>query len=135
SLLDLVPQISANDRIFSLASSGGWKATAKKLSGTYYTPDELVQSLLDSALDRVITRTVSAHLKSPVDALLRLAIVDPACGSGHFLLGAARRLASRVAAIQVNGTPSAEQYRHALRQVVGGCLFGVDLNPMAVELC
>src|SRR5690606_28356870 len=59
----------------------------------------------------------------------------PACGSGHFLLAAARRLAAHVARLQANGTPSAAEYRHALRQVVGRCIFGVDLNPMAVELC
>ncbi len=68
-------------------------------------------------------------------ALLSLSIVDPACGSGHFLLAAARRLASHVARLQANGTPSGAQYRHALRQVVGHCIYGVDLNPMAVELC
>jgi hypothetical protein len=69
------------------------------------------------------------------EALLRLAVVDPACGSGHFLLAAARRLAVHVARLQAAGTPSAGQYRHALRQVVGRCIYGVDLNPMAVELC
>jgi hypothetical protein len=50
-------------------------------------------------------------------------------------LAAARRLASHVARLQANGTPSGAQYRHALRQVVGHCIYGVDLNPMAVELC
>jgi tRNA U-34 5-methylaminomethyl-2-thiouridine biosynthesis protein MnmC len=70
-----------------------------------------------------------------VQALLGLSIVDPACGSGHFLLAAARRLAAHVARLQANGTPSGAEYRHALRQVVGKCIYGVDLNPMAVELC
>ena len=64
-----------------------------------------------------------------------ISIVDPACGSGHFLLAAARRLAAHVARLQANGTPSAAEYRHALRQVVARCIYGVDLNPMAVELC
>src|SRR6202011_1117720 len=57
------------------------------------------------------------------------------CGSGHFLLAAARRLAGHVARLRANGTPSAAEYRHALRQVAGHCIYGVDLNPMAVELC
>jgi len=47
----------------------------------------------------------------------------------------ARRLAGHVARLQPNGTPSAAEYRHALRQVIGRCVYGVDLNPMAVELC
>ncbi|MGH3516181.1 MAG: Eco57I restriction-modification methylase domain-containing protein, partial [Haloechinothrix sp.] len=50
------------------------------------------------------------------------------------LLAAARRLASHVARLQANGTPSAAEYRRALRQIVGRCIYGVDLNPMAVEL-
>ena len=66
---------------------------------------------------------------------MALAIVDPACGSGHFLLAAARRLAARVARLRAEGTPTPEDYRHALRQVVGRCIYGVDLNPLAVELC
>jgi hypothetical protein len=83
----------------------------------------------------VVATTIAENPERSLEALLTLSIVDPACGSGHFLLSAGRRLAAHVARIQTNGTPSAEQYRHALRQVVGRCLFGVDLNPMAVELC
>ena len=94
-----------------------------------------MQVLLDSALDPVIQTTVAAHPEDPAEALLKLSIVDPACGSGHFLLAAARRLAVHVARHQAKGTPSAAQYRHAVRQVVSRCVFGVDLNPMAVELC
>ena len=94
-----------------------------------------MQVLLDSALEPVVQSTIAAHPDKPVQALLDLSIVDPACGSGHFLLAAARRLAAHVARLQANGTPSAAEYRHALRQVVGRCIYGVDLNPMAVELC
>ena len=71
----------------------------------------------------------------PVDALLELAIVDPACGSGHFLLAAARRLADRVARIRAGGTPTPDDYQHALRDVVRRCIYGVDMNPLAVEIC
>jgi hypothetical protein len=67
--------------------------------------------------------------------LLELRIVDPTCGSGHFLLAAGRRLALSIAEQQAQGTPSVPEYRHALRQVVSHCLFGVDLNPLAIELC
>ena len=55
--------------------------------------------LLDSALDPVIADTLAKHPSDPHAALLRLAIVDPACGSGHFLLAAARRLATHLARI------------------------------------
>lgn len=135
SLLELVPQIVDDGRRFAFAQGAETRGNARKTTGSYYTPDSLVQVLLDSALEPVIQRTLAAHPADPVPALLSLSIVDPACGSGHFLLAAARRLAAHVARCQVGGTPSAADYRHALRQVVGHCIYGVDLNPMAVELC
>jgi hypothetical protein len=135
SLLELVPQIGSAGRGFSFATGGETKGNVRKTTGSYYTPDSLVQVLLDSALDPVMADAVAAHPEDPAEALLSLSIVDPACGSGHFLLAAGRRLAVQVARLRANGTPSAAQYRTALRQVVGRCIFGVDLNPMAVELC
>jgi hypothetical protein len=134
SLLELVPQVSGG-RTFAFAAGGETKGNARKTTGSYYTPDSLVQVLLDSALEPVVESTIAAHPDKPVEALLELSVVDPACGSGHFLLAAARRMAAHVARLQAAGTPSAGQYRHALRQVVGRCIYGVDLNPMAVELC
>jgi hypothetical protein len=135
SLLELVPQITEDGRQFAFATGGETKGNARKTTGSYYTPDSLVQVVLDSALKPVITETIARNPSDPIEALLSLSIVDPACGSGHFLLAAARRLAAHVARLQANGTPSAAEYRHALRQVVGRCIYGVDLNPMAVELC
>ena len=135
SLLELVPQVTSDGRGFAFAGGDATQGNARKTSGSYYTPDSLVQVLLDSALEPVIADTLAKNPERPVEALLELSIVDPACGSGHFLLGAARRLATHVARLQAGGTPSAAEYRHALRQVVGRCIYGVDLNPMAVELC
>jgi hypothetical protein len=135
SLLELVPQVSNESRTFSFASGAETKGNARKTSGSYYTPDSLVQVLLDSALEPVVADTLTRNPSRPVEALLNLSIVDPASGSGHFLLAAARRLAAHVARLQAGGTPSAAEYRHALRQVIGRCIYGVDLNPMAVELC
>ena len=134
-LLELVPQITGAGRSFSFAGADESRGHARKTTGSFYTPDELVQVLLDSALDPVVERTVGAHPERPVGALLELAIVDPACGSGHFLLAAARRLADRVARIRAGGTPAPDDYQRALRDVVRRCLYGVDRNPLAVELC
>ncbi len=135
SLLELVPQITEDGRAFSFATGAETKGHARKTTGSYYTPDSLVQVLLDSALEPVVERTIAEHPSDAVESLLSLSVVDPACGSGHFLLAAARRLAAHVARLQADGTPGAAEYRHALRQVVGRCIYGVDLNPMAVELC
>ncbi|MCP5114523.1 MAG: N-6 DNA methylase, partial [bacterium] len=69
-------------------------------------------------------------------AILALTVCDPACGSGHFLVAAARRIAKRLAAVRSgDDEPSPEAVQEALRDVVGHCLYGVDINPMAVELC
>jgi hypothetical protein len=135
SLLELVPVVSVAARSFSFAGAGDGNDNVRHSTGSYYTPDSLVQILLDSALELVVKETIGANPGRPVEALLSLSVVDPACGSGHFLLAAARRLAGHVARIEANGTPSAAEYRHALRKVVGRCIYGVDLNPMAVELC
>ncbi len=68
-------------------------------------------------------------------ALLSIAVIDPACGSGHFLLAAARRLAERLAELRaVEGAVTPADYRHALREVIARCIHGVDRNPMALEL-
>jgi hypothetical protein len=89
---------------------------------------------LDSALDPVIAE--AAKKAEPEQALLSLKICDPACGSGHFLIAAAHRLAKRLATVRTGDTePSPEETRTALRDVIGRCIFGVDINPMAVELC
>jgi len=69
-------------------------------------------------------------------ALLSLKVCDPACGSGHFLIAAAHRIAKRLAAIRSGeDEPAPEHYQHALRDVIGHCIYGVDINPMSVELC
>jgi type I restriction-modification system DNA methylase subunit len=133
SLLELEPVLSLEARSFTFAESEAARGNARKTSGSYYTPDSLVQELLDSALEPVIAQRL-AGADDPQAALLTITVCDPACGSGHFLLAAARRLATRLAQLRAGGTPSGEDYRHALRDVIGHCIFGVDRNPMALEL-
>ncbi|WP_442948890.1 Eco57I restriction-modification methylase domain-containing protein [Nostoc sp.] len=69
-------------------------------------------------------------------ALLSLKIVDPACGSGHFLLAAARRVGKELAKIRTGeAEPGSEPLKLAIRDVIQNCIYGVDLNPLAVDLC
>ena len=135
TLLELVPQFDDGAAAFRFGSRQEPGGHARRTSGSYYTPEALVRVLLDRALDPVVESTVAAHPDRASSALLRLTIVDPACGCGHFLLAAARRLATAVARHGSQGIPSPAEYHEALRQVVFKCLFGVDLNPLAVELC
>lgn len=143
SLLELVPDIQSlsQPHAAKLAFVGddeqdaSTQGNTRKLTGSYYTPDELVQELIKSALDPVIADTIKANPQQPVEALLRLTVCDPACGSGHFLLAAARRLADEVARLHApDGAPTPADYRHALRDVVSHCIYGVDKNPMAIAL-
>lgn len=134
SLLELVPDVSIEARTFRFAQNPEvTRGNARKTSGSYYTPDPLVQELLDSALDPIIAQRL-AGADDAEAALLAITVCDPACGSGHFLLAAARRLANRLAQLRAEGTPSGADYRHALRDVIGHCVYGVDMNPMALEL-
>lgn len=134
SLLELHPEIDREAAEFALHTAGG---SERKTTGSYYTPTSLISALLDSALDPVLEETVAGkRAEEAEEALLDLKICDPACGSGHFLIAAANRIAKRLAAVRTgDDEPSPEALRTALRDVVGRCLYGVDANPMAVELC
>ncbi|GAA0901089.1 Eco57I restriction-modification methylase domain-containing protein [Streptomyces thermoalcalitolerans] len=144
ALLELVPKHSAADRTFELVDRIG---NDRKKTGSYYTPSPLTEALLDSTLNPVIDdavkrgeqRASAEKCPDPTDTivkeLLSLTVCDPACGSGHFLVAAARRIAKRIAAVREHTPePTAKSVRHALHEVVARCVYGVDLNPMAVEL-
>ena len=133
-LLELHPIVNADAGTFELKTSAGHE---RKTSGSYYTPDSLVQCLLDSALEPVIAEAIKGKDgPAAAESLLKLKICDPAVGSGHFLIAAAHRLAKRVAAARTGEEePSPEATREAIRDVIGRCLYGVDINPMAAELC
>ncbi|HOT74390.1 MAG TPA: N-6 DNA methylase, partial [Candidatus Wallbacteria bacterium] len=131
SLLELSPIINSDSGTFELKTLSG---NERKTTGSYYTPDSLVQCLLKTALDPVIEEALKKP--EPAKAILALKICDPACGSGHFLISAARRMANYLARVYSGGEePTPDCYRKALRDVAGHCIYGVDLNPMAVELC
>ncbi|HLG64838.1 MAG TPA: N-6 DNA methylase [Ktedonosporobacter sp.] len=131
SLLELHPVFHLDTGTFELASASG---NERKTSGSYYTPTSLITCLLDSALDPVLDE--AANKPNAEAAILSLKVCDPACGSGHFLVAAAHRIAKRLAAVRTGDEePAPEARRHALRDVVGRCIYGVDMNPMAVELC
>ncbi|WP_348270033.1 N-6 DNA methylase [Edaphobacter paludis] len=133
SLLELTPRLSSDGREFKFAEGAQTKGNARKTSGSYYTPDSLVQLLLDSALDPVLDR-IESESEDPISGLLGVSVIDPACGSGHFLLAAARRIARRVVRLRCGDIHTEQDRLRALRDVVRSCIYGVDRNPMAVEL-
>lgn len=133
SLLDFHPQIDTEAWTFDLVTG-----SERKQTGSYYTPPELVHELIQSALAPVITERL-AGAKTETDKereLLLLRVCDPAAGSGHFLLAAARKIARELAKVRSGeDEPPPEEYRHALRDVIRNCVYAVDKNPLAVDLC
>src|SRR5205085_11031842 len=131
SLLEMHPLINLEAHTFELTFASG---NERKTSGSYYTPTSLIDRLLDSALEPVLLEACAKP--NPEKAILNLKVCDPACGSGHFLIAAAHRIAKRLAAVRAaDEEPSPEATRAALRDVVSRCIYGVDSNAMAVELC
>lgn len=164
---------------------------ARKNSGSYYTPDDLVGVILDETLEPLISERLNAFRSAiealeptdsedskrrdlreydPATAILSLRVCDPAMGSGHFLVSLVDTLADHVldamaeaAALGAGAaytSPLANQIedirstilrnakaskwsideaqlddRHIVRRMVlKRCVYGVDKNPMAVEL-
>ena len=133
SLLELIPRYDAEQLAYTLETLAG---NERKESGSYYTPTSLVECLLDSALDPLLDEACAHGTpEERVSALLDITVCDPACGSGHFLVAAARRIAKRIAAEETGESePPDAVVRAALRRVIGRCIYGVDINPMAAEL-
>ncbi|MEL0588611.1 MAG: SNF2-related protein [Planktothrix rubescens PR222] len=151
SLLGFTPQFRQQNGVYEFVLVIG---SDRKTTGSYYTPPELVAQLIKSALEPVIEEKLRSLL-SPLlrsllrfsaeegakaqqqeEALLSLKVCDPACGSGHFLLAAARRIGKELAIIRTGESqPAPEVLRQAIRDVVQHCIYGVDLNPLAVDLC
>jgi len=111
-------------------------------SGSHYTPEELVQPLIKHSLEYLIEDRLKPYQQKKVNkentvtSLLQLKICDVACGSGHILLSAARRVALEIARIQSEEEqPNPLAIRKAMKDVVRNCIYGVDKNPLAVELC
>ena len=130
-LLEFEPRVTEIDGKWHFAFAQGDERAA---TGSHYTEDELVQPLLKHSLDHLIAEKLKQP--DPASALLSLRVADISCGSGHILLAAARRIGMALAIVRTgDDQPSPAAYREAVRDVIKSCIYGVDLNPLAVELC
>ena len=111
----------------------------RRRSGSHYTPRELTAPIVEKALEPILVRFGNGGVPKPAE-LLDLKICDPAMGSGAFLVEACRQLAEKlVEEWKVHGgrpeIPVGEdEVVFARRTVAQKCLYGVDRNPMAVDL-
>ncbi len=112
----------------------------RKASGSYYTPDFVVKYIVDQTVSPALEEAVANKKtdEEKVEAVLGLNVLDPSMGSGHFLVEATERIARflvelGVAPEDVESDGEAE-LAYWKRRVVQSCVYGVELNPLAVEL-
>jgi hypothetical protein len=119
---------------------------SRKNAGAHYTPKSLAEEVVLHALQPLCyapgplqTADEAAWKLKSSDELLDLKVADIACGSGAFLVAAARYLAHRLVEAWIAEEPAnavrRDLHTRAIRQVVANCLYGADINDMAVEMC
>ena len=108
-------------------------------TGSYYTPDFVVQYIVDQTLRPVLEEAVAGKRSDAekIAAVLEVNCADPAMGSGHFPVAAMEYIARYL--VDLGVTPDADAGGEAdlaywKRRVAQNCIYGVDLNPLAVDL-
>lgn len=133
--LDVIYQALLHD----LSPTGpGSRRRERQVRGVYYTPPRIVEHLLDLALEPVIAARLSHAPPDPASraaAILGIRVLDPACGSGRFLVAAANRLAHHLARERAAPrAPGDTDLARARRDAAASCVMGVDIDPVAVRL-
>jgi hypothetical protein len=139
-----ITDFSENDRVTAghlyLTTDKG----ERKSTGSYYTPDYIVNYIVKNTIGPVVEqkwKDAQEKSESCIDATLSINVLDPAMGSGHFLVGAVDFLSQKLLeAVQkdfesgkiTDTAPYTNDW--ARRDVVSHCIYGVDLNELAVEL-
>lgn len=129
----IIPGTDANPWAFDYIGGLDRQSTS-----SYYTRPDLVQSLIRTTLEPVIKEKISKFStpEEKVKALLDMKVCDAASGSGHIVLAMARTIAWYVCSIRTGeDNPASMDYRRALHEVIQRCVYAVDFNPDAVELC
>lgn len=108
------------DHEATLAAAG-----LRKPAGAYYTPPDVVDRLLDLVLEPLLIERAAV---GGAEAVASVRVLDPSCGSGNFLVSAAERIAGHLVGSGVAAAEAAIVARH-------DCVAGVDVDPVAVELC
>ncbi|MDE2772032.1 MAG: N-6 DNA methylase [Bacteroidota bacterium] len=109
----------------------------RRRSGSHYTPRSLTEPIVAEALRPLLERLGE---RAHPNEILKIKVLDPATGSGAFLVETCRQLAERlVKAWSVHGGKpeklvDEDEVLHARRVVAQKCLYGVDRNPMAIDL-
>lgn len=151
----LEPKIAtwATPRVVPAGSMVLQPSDARRRSGSHYTPRSLTEPIVKKALEPILVRLgalppypLNNGTQPPAppfprpEQILELAICDPAMGSGAFLVEACRQLAEVLVKAWYEHKcvpeipPDEDDLLCAKRLVAQRCLYGVDKNPMAVNL-
>ncbi|NWG14810.1 MAG: N-6 DNA methylase [Acidobacteria bacterium] len=113
----------------------------RRRSGSHYTPRSLTEPIVRTTLEPVLARLRGADGRPPQpEQILDLKVCDPAIGSGAFLVEACRQLGDAlIEAWNAHGArpeipPDEDEVVFARRLIAQRCLYGVDRNPVAVDL-
>jgi hypothetical protein len=99
--------------------------------GLWYTPPLAADFMTSFSINPILDRL--ADIEDPANALQVLAL-DPACGAGVFLVSAARLIAGRYASLIARSEPTEWMVQHVMPEVLSECVFGIDIDPVAVDL-
>ena len=132
ALLDHEPILELENKRIEIKSTVG---AGQKNSGAYYTPSDLSEHLVKTSITPQIEMALSKEDKEDKEkALLSISVCDPSCGQGWILLPVSRKLADALAHIR-SKEPTDDEIQKAKWDIVNSCIYGVDFDPMAVELC
>jgi hypothetical protein len=108
----------------------------RKVTGSYFTPDYIVKYIVKNTLEPVIEEKIkkSKNNEEIRNAILSIKVLDPAMGSGHFLVEATDFLAQKLSLYLEFENGKETDIEWAKREIVKRCIYGVDLNPLATEL-
>lgn len=107
----------------------------RKATGSYYTPDRIVNYLVSQSLEPLINPILESDQRpqKKLEAILCIKVCDPAMGSGHFLVRAFQRIMAKLRQLQEEHADLILD-RDLRARVARKCIYGVDANPLAVEL-
>ncbi|MDQ3636449.1 MAG: N-6 DNA methylase, partial [Actinomycetota bacterium] len=110
----------------------------RKATGSYYTPDYVVKYIVEETVGPVLRHVVedAQSDEEKIEAVLGLNVLDPSMGSGHFLVEATEHIARFLVELDVSPeeTDGEAELAYWKRRVAQSCVYGVDLNPLAVDL-
>ena len=123
----------------------------RKVTGSYYTPDYIVRFIVEKTLDPLLNALIARHADQHADGtwqvregqsaalvndILALNVLDPATGSGHFIVDATAYMAERLRGLGLRPADLGEEDElvYWKRQVAAACVYALDINPLAVEL-